>query len=175
MQLWFQELNLTRLNGFIIASKLYSELISIVIIDWQVHDKWNEMLSAFTCTDRVGSVPVFLRTTIAICNLRGGGGRGRGLEPLSPSVSAHDLAKTKINLWVSSFWFRCPHIWRKLLLRSAMAGRLYKLQSKHTSNSGFDQTFLPRSGYILFAAEQRVGYQISWVDLQREVNCPWNL
>ena len=25
------------------------------------------------------------------------------------------------------------------------------------------------------AAEQRVGYQISWVDLQREVNCPWNL
>ena len=26
--------------------------------------------------------------------------------------------------------------------------------------------------YILFAAEQRVGYQISWVDLQREVNCP---
>ena len=25
---------------------------------------------------------------------------------------------------------------------------------------------------FLFAAEQRVGYQISWVDLQREVNCP---
>ena len=57
-------------------------------------------------------------------------------------------------------------------LRSAMAGRLYKLQSKHTSNSGFDQTFIPCSGYILFAAEQRVGYQISWVGLQREVNCP---
>ena len=51
-------------------------------------------------------------------------------------------------------------------------GRLYKLQSKHTSNSGFDQTFMPCSGYILFPAEQRVGYQISWVDLQREVNCP---
>ena len=62
-----------------------------------------------------------------------------------------------------------------LLLRSAMAGRLYKLQSKHTSNSGFNQTFIPCSGYIFFAAEQRVGYQISWVDLQREVNCPWNL
>ena len=59
-----------------------------------------------------------------------------------------------------------------LLLRSAMAGRLYKLQSKHTSNSDFDQTFKPCSGYILFAAEQRVGYQISLVDLQREVNCP---
>ena len=58
------------------------------------------------------------------------------------------------------------------LLRSAMAGRLYKLQSKHTSNSDFDQTFMPCSGYILFAAEQRVGYQISLVDLQREVNCP---
>ena len=45
------------------------------------------------------------------------------------------------------------------LLLSAMAGRLYKLQSKQTSNSGFDQTFMPCSGYILFAAEQRVGYQ----------------
>ena len=26
---------------------------------------------------------------------------------------------------------------------------------------------MPCSGYILFTAEQRVGYQISWVDLQR--------
>ena len=58
------------------------------------------------------------------------------------------------------------------LLQSAMAGRLYKLHSKHTSNSGFDQTFMACSGYILFAAEQRVEYQISWVNLQREVNCP---
>ena len=41
-----------------------------------------------------------------------------------------------------------------------------------TSNSGFDQSFMPCSGYILFAAEQRVVYQISWVDLQREINCP---
>ena len=31
---------------------------------------------------------------------------------------------------------------------------------------------MPCSGYILFAAEQRAGYQISRVDLQREVNCP---
>ena len=60
----------------------------------------------------------------------------------------------------------------QMLLRSAMAGRLYKHHAKHTSNSGFDQTFMPCSGYTLFAAEQRVGYQISWVDLQREVNCP---
>ena len=58
------------------------------------------------------------------------------------------------------------------IIASAMAGRLYKLQSKHTSNSGFDQTFMSCSCYILFAAEQRVGYQISWVDLQREVKCP---
>ena len=58
------------------------------------------------------------------------------------------------------------------LLRSAVAGRLYKHQCKHTSNSGFNCTIMPFSGYILFAAEQRVGYQISWVDLQREVNCP---
>ena len=93
-----QEVNLTRSNGLLIASKLHSELISSAIIDWQEHDKWNEMLCAFTCTDRVGSVPVFLRTTIATCNLTGGGGKGRGLEPLSPSVSAHDLAKTQISL-----------------------------------------------------------------------------
>ena len=58
------------------------------------------------------------------------------------------------------------------LLRSAVVGRLYKHHSKHTSNSGFDRSFMPCSCYILFAAEQRVGYQISWVDLQREVNCP---
>ena len=67
---------------------------------------------------------------------------------------------------------RCLKWDASLLLLSAMAGRLYKLQSKHTSNSGLDQTFMPCSGYILFAAEQRVGYQISRVDLQREVNCP---
>ena len=54
------------------------------------------------------------------------------------------------------------------LMRSAMAGRLYKLQSKQTSNSAFDQTLMPCSGYVLFAGEQGVGYQISWV----EVNCP---
>ena len=89
-------MNLTRSNGFLIVPKLYSERISIAIIDWQGHDKWKEMLCAFTCTDRVGSVPVFLRTTIATCNFTGGG--GTGLEPLSPSVSAHDLAKTQISL-----------------------------------------------------------------------------
>ena len=69
----------------------------------------------------------------------------------------------------SAPWF---HSEMSKSLRSAMAGRLYELQSKHTSNSGFDQIFMPCSGNILFAAEQRVGYQISWVDLQREVNCP---
>ena len=53
-----------------------------------------------------------------------------------------------------------------------MAGRLYKHHSKHTSNSGFDLTFMPCSCYILFDAEQQAGYQISWVDPQREVNCP---
>ena len=58
------------------------------------------------------------------------------------------------------------------LLRSVMASRLYKLQSKHTSNSGFDQNFMPCSGYNLFAAEQGVGPQILWVDLQRKVSCP---
>ena len=80
------------------------------------------------------------------------------------------------NTLKSHFWgnycYNVVIMYVTLLLRSAMAGRLYKLQSKHTSNSGFDQTFMPSSGYILFAAEQRVGYQISWVDLQREGNCP---
>ena len=74
----------------------------------------------------------------------------------SPMVNSASYAGLSLETW----------------LRSAMAGRLYKLQSKHTSNSGFDQTFMPCSSYILFAAEQRVGYQISWADLQREVNCP---
>ena len=93
---------------------------------------------------------------MAILEGGGGGGGAPGAPPLKPPV----IAIPPI-LQVSAS-----------LLRSAMAGRLYKLQSKHTSNSGFDQTFMPCSGYILFAAEQRVGYQISWVDPQREVNCP---
>ena len=41
--------------------------------------------------------------------------------------------------------------------RSAMAGRIYKVHDKHTSNSGFDRTFMLCSGYILYAAVQRVG------------------
>ena len=44
-------------------------------------------------------------------------------------------------------------------------------QNKHQIQVS-TKPFMPCSGYILFAAEQRVGYQISWVDLQREVNCP---
>ena len=32
------------------------------------------------------------------------------------------------------------------LLRSAVAGRIYKLCAKNTSNSGFDRTFMPCSG-----------------------------
>ena len=34
------------------------------------------------------------------------------------------------------------------LLRSTVAGRIYKLPAKHTSNSGFDRTFKPCSGYF---------------------------
>ena len=45
-------------------------------------------------------------------------------------------------------------------LWSAMGGRLNQLHANHTSNSGFDQTFMPCSSHILLAAEQRVGYQI---------------
>ena len=83
----------------------------------------------------------------------------------------HMTNTLKYHFWRNNC-YNVVNMYVTLLLRSAMAGRLYKLQSKHTSNSGFDQTFMPCSGYILFAAEQRVGYQISWVDLQREVNCP---
>ena len=57
-------------------------------------------------------------------------------------------------------------------LRAAMASHLYYVHAKHTSNSGFDRTFMPCSGYFLCTTEQRAGYQISWVDLQREANCP---
>ena len=83
------------------------------------------------------------------------------------ALSISVIGKTYVALYLKRDLFRITK-----LLRSAMAGHLYKLQSKHTSNSGFDQTFMPCSGYILFAAEQRVGYQISWVDLECEVNCP---
>ena len=85
--------------------------------------------------------------------------------------------KVELNSWNNYMYSPLPHIHTSGwggggLLRSAVAGRIYKHHSKHTSNSGFDRSFMPCSGYILFAAEQRVGYQISWVDLQREVNCP---
>ena len=84
--------------------------------------------------------------------------------------------KVEVNSWNNYMYPPLLHIHTSGggggLLRSAVAGRLYKHHSKHTSNSGFDRSFMPCSGYILFAAEQRVGYQISWVDLQREVNCP---
>ena len=46
---------------------------------------------------------------------------------------------------------RINEVYVSSLLRSAMAGRLYKLQSKHTSNSGFDQTLMPCSGYIFYS------------------------
>ena len=55
------------------------------------------------------------------------------------------------------------------------AGRIYKLCANHTSNSGFDRTLMPCSGYSLCAAEQRAGYQISWVNLQREAKLSVNL
>ena len=47
-----------------------------------------------------------------------------------------------------------------VLLRSAIAGRLYNVHAKHTSNSGFVRTFIPCSVF-LFATEQRVGYWFS--------------
>ena len=43
------------------------------------------------------------------------------------------------------------------------------------SNSGFDPTFMPCSGSFLRATEQRAGYQISWVNLQREAELSVNL
>ena len=49
-------------------------------------------------------------------------------------------------------------------------GPLYNVHAKHTSNSGFDRTFMPCSGYFLCAAEQRAGNQISWVVIQHEAN-----
>ena len=45
---------------------------------------------------------------------------------------------------------------------------IYNLCANHTSTSGFDRIFMPCSGYFLCSAEQRAGYQISWVNLQRE-------
>ena len=48
------------------------------------------------------------------------------------------------------------------------------LCANHTLNSGFDQTFMRCSGYSLCAAEQQAGYQISWVNLQREAKLSMN-
>ena len=48
-------------------------------------------------------------------------------------------------------------------------------RENQTSNSGFDRTFMPCSGYTFRAAEQRAGYQISWVNLQREAKLSVNL
>ena len=62
-----------------------------------------------------------------------------------------------------------------VFLRSTVAGRIYNLCANHSSNSGFDRTFMPCSGFSLCAAEQRAGYQISWVNLQREANPSENL
>ena len=47
--------------------------------------------------------------------------------------------------------------------------------ANHTSNSGFDRTFMPCSGYLLCAAEQRARYQISSVNLQREAKLSVNM
>ena len=35
-----------------------------------------------------------------------------------------------------------------LMLQAAMASSLYNVHAKHTSNSGFDRTFMPCSGYF---------------------------
>ena len=85
--------------------------------------------------------------------------------------------------YINSHVFTCRHwvsamlITQMLnpLLRSAVAGRIYKLCAKNTSNSGFDRTFMPCSCLFLCAAEQRAGYQISWVNLQREAELSVNL
>ena len=78
----------------------------------------------------------------------------------------------RFSIIINYNYFSSHNIKRVHTIVAVGHGCLYKLQSKHTSNSGFDQTFMLCSGYILFAAEQRVGNQISCVDLQREVNCP---
>ena len=95
-------------------------------------------------------------------------------EKISRQQQKHEKFRdiSLVNLRRYGLRFRRVEVGLFFLLRSAVAGRLYKHHSKHTSNSGFDRSFILSSGYILFAAEQRVGYQISWVDLQREVNYP---
>ena len=57
----------------------------------------------------------------------------------------------------------------------ARASRSLLPCANQTSNSGFDRTFMPCSGYSLSAAEQQAGYQIPWVNLQREAKMSVNL
>ena len=60
---------------------------------------------------------------------------------------------------VGEYWFRLVALCH--FLRSALAGRLNKRHANHTSNSGFDRTFMPCMRYFQFTAEQRVGNQIT--------------
>ena len=41
-----------------------------------------------------------------------------------------------------------PDVMLTVFLRLAMAGRLYNVHANQTSNSGFDRTFMPCSGYF---------------------------
>ena len=86
-------------------------------------------------------------------------------------------------LYISSHQVYCLHA--SILLRSAMAGCLYNVHAKHISNSGFDRTFMPSSGYILFSgvpnimdgptARSKLSVNMEWLPIARgKLVCEFN-
>ena len=56
-----------------------------------------------------------------------------------------------------------------MLMRAAIAGRLYNVEVKRTSNSGFDRTFMPCSGYFYALPNNERGTKyLGWSKTVRE-------
>ena len=87
-----------------------------------------------------------------------------GISPNFDRTFCEQIVKTLVRRWrlicVCTVCI-CPINRTLSLLRSAVAGRIYKLCAKHKSNSGFDRTFMPCSGlfYALPNNEQGIKYR----------------
>ena len=59
-----------------------------------------------------------------------------------------------------------------MLLRSSVAGRIYNLCAYHTSNSGFDRTFMPCSCYFYALLNNERGTKYRGLTYSAKQNCP---
>ena len=55
----------------------------------------------------------------------------------------------------------------------AVAGLIYNLCANHTSNSGFDRTFMLCSGYFYALPNNQGGTKYSGLTYSAKQNCPW--